>query len=261
MQHHAPGHGPDAQPRERCGGAQAALVLTRPKAAAEAFCAALRAAGGHFTPVYLPVISTHPIPFEADATGQGDVILSSAAGLSGMKGQARAGAGAWCVGPQTAKAAASCGFEIRDVARTAAHLLDRLKEAKPSAPLLYLRGARISMDLCQELRAAGIAAQERITYHQRPCPWPEGALTSAFERIAANGPRLITVFSAGSAEALCKELASYDCARLTLLAVSKKAAAPLQGKRFAQLSISQTPDRDGMIALCLAHQKRRAIRP
>ena len=225
-------------------GEPARLLLTRPLPAARRFLAACEAARSAAIPAILsPALQI--IPVQVTLTERPAALL-----LTSENGAARAGdlglAGlpAWCVGPQTAAAAAAQGLRTIEVGPDVQGLLKGLLRARPPGLLLHLRGEHARGELAEHLRAAGLRAEEAVAYRKEPrSPSPE-----ARAALDGPGPMVLPLFSPRSAALVA---AWPSRAALRVVAMSEavaRAAAPLRPER---LLLARAPTGPAMVEATL----------
>ncbi|MDA7427593.1 uroporphyrinogen-III synthase [Primorskyibacter aestuariivivens] len=217
-----------------------ALLLTRPKAASEAFAAELAqrvALGPVIMSPVLEIVGLSHAPGKPDIAG---VILTSANAVAHYRGSMSGPA--FCVGPRTTHAAREAGFDAVQAGETADALVDYLTSHIPSVPLLHLHGRHTRGDVANRLRQAGLDVQEREVYDQRPRPLsPEAHALLDGER-----PVILPLFSTRSARLVCQEVHGH--APLWVVAMSeavRDAAAGVEGERMI---VAPRPDGAAMCA-------------
>lgn len=225
------------------------LLLTRPRAQAEAFAAALEAAlPGRFRPVIAPVLRIAPLAAAIDLAGAQGLLFTSANGVGVFAAlSAERSLPAFCVGAMTAQAARAAGLSTRsadgDVGALAALAI---REARPGAgDLVHVRGRQAAGDLTGRLLAAGVPARALELYEQTPCPIAE----EARDLFAEGGVDVLTAFSPRSAALLAREAkaAAWDLGGATLVALSAAASAAHDAPEPGRRRIAPAPTREGMI--------------
>ncbi len=215
------------------------LLLTRPEPAARRFAALWRDRFGEGIAVMISPL-TAIMPTGAPVPPAEEVIFTSenAVGLAGAGAERTA----WCVGPRTAAAARAAGFTVRQGPGDAAGLTRQIiAERVQEGLLLHLRGDEQAFAVTQTLRAAGIAAQDLILYHQHSLPLTE----AAHALLSRPGTVLVPVFSGQSAARLAAVLPVPCAARLLIAAISATAARQIPA---AQATIAPHPDAEGMLS-------------
>lgn len=209
------------------------LILTRPKASAEAFAAALDPAALRSVRVLiapLMKIESTGAAYEID-TARG-VIFTSANGVAyAPMGDGRP---AYCVGAQTAKRASERGWAARMAGTCADELIAFLCADRPATPLIHLGGEHTVGDIAQRLTSAGIETAHVTLYHQHLLPLSEEA------KDALNGSAILPVFSLRTAEQLVTEGAGQ--LRFShVIALSDSVARPFDGENLLNCHILSSP--------------------
>lgn len=238
------------------GGARTAL-LTRPRPQSEAFAAQIAEDG--WRSLIWPVLEIRPLLTEApDFSGAEGAILTSARAVEALTPfLAPAEVSplhAWCVGPATALAATRAGFgEVSEGGGDAARLIATLLEKRPGR-LIHVRGRDAAADIAGALRAAGCEADEIIAYAAEPCGAPpdeisKEILSESVETALFFSPRSARLF----AEAAPPEWAGA-LARISALAISEAAAAPLRNMGFRRIMTAKQPNLASMRLLLRCHE-------
>jgi uroporphyrinogen-III synthase len=226
------------------------LLITRPRAQAEAFAAAVAAAlPGRFAPVIAPLLRVAPLAVEIDLNGAQALAFTSANGVEVFAAASgERGLPAFCVGEMTARAARAAGFAARsakgDVADLAALLA---REARPDGgAVVHVRGRHAAGDLAGRLATAGLEARALELYDQSPlAPPPEAAAL-----LAAGAVEVVTTFSPRSAALFARAAqgAGWPLGGVTLVALSAAADAAHDAPEPRRRVVAQEPSRAGMIA-------------
>ena len=219
------------------------LLLTRPEAQAQAFAAALEAAGARFQAVISPLIATvetGPLPPLDGATG---LIFSSAAGVRAYT--ALGGPGglrAWTVGAATARAARAAGLDAAMAGETADALVAALIAAPPRRPLLHLHGRHTRGAIADRLTAAGVTTSTATIYEQPARPPTDAA------RAALQGARPVVapLFSPRTAALLATVPRKSPLLVAAMSDAVANAARPLHSRA---LRCAARPDHAAMVAL------------
>jgi uroporphyrinogen-III synthase len=220
------------------------LLVTRPAAASRRFLGQLRASLPGIRSLTSPLVAIHPVAADLTGPRPDAVILTSEQGA-----RAAAGAGlprglvAYCVGAQTARAAAQAGFAAEqagpDADSLAAHLLGRLA---PGQVLWHLRGAEVRGEVAARLRAAGHRVNDPVVYRQDAQPLTRAAL----RLLSGRGPVVAPVFSPRTGAILAAQ--GPFAAPLHLVAFSPAVAEALAPLARASLVISERPDAAAMVS-------------
>ncbi|GHG83184.1 uroporphyrinogen-III synthase [Pseudodonghicola xiamenensis] len=215
------------------------LLMTRPRAEAEAFVAGLPGElRSRLTPVYSPLMTIVPLGVDVDTAGIGGVIFTSANGV------ACAGPGgdlpAYCVGVKTARAAQAVGWQVILTCPDAEHLIAALSDLVPEGPLLHLRGMHSRGDIAGRLSARGIETRALPLYDQRLEPLSEAAKGV----LAGTEPLIVPLFSPRTARHFAEIFAG--CAPLYLAPISQAAAKNVENMEAAAVEVAKTPDSPGV---------------
>ena len=213
-----------------------AVLVTRPRPAADRFAAELRAVTR--APILIaPVTAIAPLGRPVDTRFWKTLVFTSENAIGQaipIKHKL-----AYCVGDRTAKVAKSAGFNPISAEGDAEALIAKILEDEPRPPILHLRGEESTGDIAGRLVEAGIQADEKVVYGQREMPLPPPLLMAL-----AQIPELVVpVFSPRSAERLAKELEDHP--RLTVVAISQAAANAWSGQA-ERIVIAQSPDADAV---------------
>ncbi|KIC20503.1 uroporphyrinogen-III synthase [Leisingera sp. ANG-Vp] len=219
----------------------AALLMTRPLAAAESFVAGLPDAEcADMQVIYAPLIEIRPANAPVLLRDAEAVIFTSANGVAAASRETAARLPAFCVGQRTAKAAAAEGWEASCLGTCADELVAALASQCPEAPLLHLRGAHARGEIAQRLTDAGLICREQVVYDQVLLPLPEEAQAA----IAAQNDVIVPLFSPRTARHFANLCG--DGANLHLIALSQAVAGPLKGLKCKTLRVSRAPDAQAM---------------
>ena len=226
---------------------QPTIVLTRPLEQANRFAADLTAAHDGPLPILIaPLMGITPLVPDAPIGTPDHVIFTSANAVDqAMRLGVPTTATAWCVGPQTAAAAASLGFRTQVAKGDSAALVAMMTAAQPQGDILHLRGAHVTGRVVSALTEAGMTCSARIVYDQiRLCvPHP---LTLALGDLQ---PLIIPLFSPRSARLLAE--VGPPTAPTTLVTMSAAVAEAAASMRVMDVITVNFPDKNHMIAATL----------
>lgn len=222
------------------------ILLTRPKAASARTVKALAPMLDDARIIISPLFETEFLPPPTDLTPYEGLIFTSENAVRAMGRQA-AGCKAWCVGPRTASVAAEAGMCAINGGGTAEMLFKTVREAA-RGPLMFLRGEEVAVDLADQLNLAGIETVSAIVYRMDLRPLSDVARAA----IADGDPIVVPVFSPLAARALGMQMDRPD-APLHLVAISESAAKAWTGPSPLTVSISRTPDLEGMGEAIASH--------
>lgn len=174
------------------------------------------------------------------------VVFTSETGVEGFRRlSADIDIPAWCVGAQTAAAAAAAGFCAQDGGGDARTMVDRIVEANAAGPVLVVRGEDQAIDVAKLLTSAGIEAVEATVYAQ-----DLGALTDPARDLLANdGAVVIPLFSARTAAhfSTFPEVQTRRCP-IWVAALSEAVAHAVAPARPEHTVVAARPDADALIA-------------
>lgn len=206
---------------------------------------------------YVPVISpairlgaiAHAaIPYLGDAVG---LIFTSANGVSFFtRLSARRDLTAWCVGPATARAARSAGFQaVCNAAGDAGDLADLIRsEGDPLAGrLIHVANAAAAGQLAKTLQQAGFSVEFAALYESAPA----GSLTDEAQAALAAGRVGAVLFHSAKGARAFAALAGAsgaDLSAVQAVGVSEKALQPVSGMNWAQLRAAHAPNESALIS-------------
>jgi uroporphyrinogen-III synthase len=222
------------------------LLLTRPAPQAEAFAADLAVRlPGRFRVVHAPSIAIVPTGTLPDLHDVSALAFTSAAGVRAyLEAGGAPSLPAYCVGRETAAAAAEAGFAARSADGDAAALAALIVRERPGA-VLHLRGRHAAADLATMLVAQGVPARSSILYDQQAIP-PSPEVRPLGE---AGEIDVVTAFSPRSARLLAAAARDWRLDGTRSVAISAAADAPLDGLLPARRRlVAPSPDREGMLS-------------
>ena len=220
------------------------LLLTRPAPQSQRFAQQIAVVLGDAPIVISPLMQTvFHAPALPDRRFQAVIFTSE----TGVEAALRLGLPlpplAYCVGPRTAQAAVTAGFDARSAKGDVQALAALIHGAGQSGPLLHLRGADSAGDLAQTLTNGGIETVSIILYTQEPLAPSDEALALIAQDTAVLAP----VFSPRSARLLVNALPqTYRCS-FWVAAISPAAAEAAQPLHPRQLEIAAHPDGENML--------------
>lgn len=222
------------------------LLLTRPKAASEAFWAALPQESRDAVDILInPLLSIHisgPLP---DLSGVAGLIFTSANALDAYAtlGGLALDVPAIAVGPSTGKVVRAFGFRTDVAGGTADQVVEHVLSEGYAGPLLHLRGENAIGEIAERLSAAGVETTEAVLYTQRLEPFT----VATREALSQDRITIAPVFSPRTARQLGYESLGFDHIRFA--AISHAVADALPEEAVRRTRISRRPDRDGMVEL------------
>lgn len=230
----------------------ATVLITRPKAQAEAFTAALEAAyGGPVRTVMSPLIEIVQLAVTGSYQNVQHVILTSVHGVTAAaRLRLPKGIHAWCVGAQTANAAANMGFEVHNADGANRELVAMIVAASPKGRIVHVRGEYVAGTIVERLRSSGIACEVVVAYNQRACP----ATSAARELLRGQHPVIVPLFSPRTAS-LFAEIADFN-APLHLISISEAVDISSEDAPIASRVVATNDRRAGMITGTLSQYAR-----
>ena len=233
---------------------QRRALLTRPKGASEALAADLAAEG--ITADIWPLTKIRFLPLAAEARRAAAYAFTSANGVKAASYANLRPGPAYCVGPQTARAAKEAGFAPvahADGGAEALIALCRAEAGKLAAGILHIRGEEARIDLGAELSEAGLSAQSAVAYRAERT---EEAPKEIIQRVIAGKYAIYAFYSPRNA-AIFSEIAEshwrQGLGQGVAIAISDRAAQPLKDLGFADLRVAERPNGAEMYAaICAA---------
>ncbi len=218
-----------------------AVLLTRPPGQSARFAEQLAGRFGPLDMVVSPLLAPENLPVEVPLPPVTGVIFTSETGAAAAGGLGLGPLPAYCVGPQTAAAAAVAGFRSTAIGGNADGLIAGLLALRLKGPLLHLHGAETRGDVAARLTAGGLATTGLAVYAQRPQP----LTAEAMELLAGRKPVAVPLFSPRSA-ALFAEAARAARAPLWVAALSPSVAEALD-LPDARLAVARKPQADALL--------------
>lgn len=231
--------------RQSRQGAGPTLLLTRPEAGADRFAAQLRARLGEGIRILAsPLLAPHWLRPPVPPGPWGAVIFTSESAVGALCALGAPPGLAICVGDQTTATAQKAGFAARSAGGDVSALIELIRNAPPTGPLLYARGQDTTGDLAKRLTALGFPVTELVVYEQRPTP----LASEAMQLLAGQTPVIAPVFSPRTASLLAKDAAVRErTAPLWVAALSPAVAAPLEQARPERMVCAARPDAAAML--------------
>jgi len=216
------------------------LLMTRPRAASNAFVARLNSSVLTSTQVVVaPLIEIVPKGPCPSLAGFGGVIFTSANGVAAAP--LGAGLPAYCVGARTADAATQRGYTVKQIAQDANDLVARFDADKVRGPLIHLSGAHRRGEIAQRLTALGVSVSVHVLYDQPLQPLPD----EAKDIFAGEVPVILPLFSPRTAAHLARQ--RVVAPRTTVIALSDAVAQPLPTQCFASVEVAAYPTGKEMV--------------
>ncbi|MEM7269079.1 MAG: uroporphyrinogen-III synthase [Pseudomonadota bacterium] len=213
------------------------VLLTRAAADSEAFASTLSG----WRTVHWPLLTIRFL--DIVKPNQAEWIFTSRNGVEAAKRLGLTGT-AHCVGPATAEAARQAGFDpVTQASGDAEGLIESLKDCL--TPLTHIRGRESRGDVAVRLDASEVIAYAADATTTVP-PEVDAAIRSDLTHVAVFSPRTAEIFAQLALDAWRME---YQ--RLSLVAISEAAAAPLRAFAWAEVIVAAESNADAMrAALC-----------
>lgn len=215
------------------------VLLTRPRAQAEAYAADLKHTLGQGLQVAIsPLIEIRHLSPRLDLRGIGTLLFTSA---NGVEAYARLTSDrtlpALCVGERSAERARALGFQAEAAGGDAASLAD-LARRRGKGGFLYLRGAHVAGDLAGALSDSARDIRELIVYRQDEQPLSH----AAHRLIKAGSPIILPLFSPRSAGLFMGQTGDADLGHITAVCISPNVARALTGAQLGGIRIARHTD-------------------
>ena len=224
------------------------VIITRAEPGASETAARVRRLGAD--PVLASVLRLQPdqdVPLP-DRTTLSGLVFTSANGVRVFAArETDRRLTAWCVGPATAAAAREAQFnDVRESAGNAVDLAEYIAaNAQPSdRPLLHVANAAAKGDLKAELERLGFAVRFAPLYHMKPA---ETLPQAAIRAIASEAPAIVLIHSAKGAERFAALSAGLRMSKLSAIAISESAAAPLDTLGLRTILWVDAPNEDSLL--------------
>ena len=223
------------------------ILLTRPQMQSERFAEMCRQLLGAEQQIILsPLMEIEILPISVTWSRYLGLIFTSE---NGVRAYAQAQVGldlpAYCVGDRTAKAASEAGLKAHSAKGSADDLIELIKDAGVSGPLLHIRGEHMRGDIAGRL---GVPVDEVVAYDQVPKPLN----TTALAALVGQKTVILTLFSPRTAELFFNETVRIT-APLQVIAISETVKEAVLGSNHAQnaeniaIQIALTPDAAAML--------------
>jgi uroporphyrinogen-III synthase len=233
----------DPDHTQRAPDAVPAVLITRPRAAADRLAQALGARAAPHRVVISPIMDIRVLPLPVAVDASDVLVLSSAHAVAALqKAGAIAGQRAFCVGDATARAARDAGLDAVSAAGDADALAALVAERLPPGPVLWLHGAHTRGGLVESLAKAGFDVSESVLYEQLETPLSKEAQAL----LAHPGCVVVPVYSPRSAALLARACHGAKAA-LDLVFISEAARAAWDGPMPQSVSVADRPDGDAML--------------
>jgi uroporphyrinogen-III synthase len=178
------------------------VLLTRPRAEAQALARRLRRAGHKvlLAPLSAPLWLKPSLPEAVDA-----LVLTSARAAHAMAGDCArfAGLPVYAIGPATAAAARRAGLAVAEHASgDRARLVDIVAHGQAGKQVLYACGDPLSGDLAGDLQSRGVQATALTVYQMVPVQQPPRTALAALKRREVDVVLLLSAQAARSFAAM-----------------------------------------------------------
>lgn len=216
------------------------ILLTRPEASSHRMAKLLSVAFGDRLDICIsPLMEIVLDPRLPSLDGIRTLIFTSANGVAAYAAaNGPKSLPCYTVGDATARAAAAAGLRATSAGGDADALVERIKQDKPPAPMLHVRGAHARGDIPERLGECGFPVAQAIVYHQNALNLTEEAKSL----LDGDRPVILPLFSPRSAALMGSAPVS---ARVYAVAMSDATAASL---RFdvEQMHVAGHPDFESM---------------
>jgi uroporphyrinogen-III synthase len=222
------------------------VLLTRPKAEAQAFANALvERFGAVVHPVVAPLMAPRFLtPTLPDGEFAAVIFTSTRAVEAALRLGANLPRLAFCVGQKTAQAAATGGFDAKSADGDSDALVAMVLAARPGGRVLYLRGLDTRGEIAERLNSAGVTTESAVVYRQEMQALDQPAATL----LRTRGELIVPLFSPRAAALFVSAVPSDAKATLHLAAMSSAVAEALDSVAYGSLTIARHPDAKGMLA-------------
>ncbi len=229
------------------------LLVTRPRADADAFAQTLRMRG--HVAIVAPVMKV--LPHDGPPLGLDRVqavLATSANGIRALAARtARRDVPLYAVGPQTAEAAEQAGFvTVTHAEGDAAALVEFVAARADPAKgvLLHAAGEETAGRLAQSLQARGFGVEVKVLYGAHPVAVLPQAARTSLENGTLEGVLLFSPRSAKTFSALVTDAGlAAPCGDLTAFCISAATAAALAPLTFGRMAVAGAPNQDAILAL------------
>lgn len=222
------------------------ILLTRPAPAADRFARSLRDRfGAEIRIVVSPLLSPKLLSPIVPAGPFSALVFTSETGVAGFRQvSADRRLPAWCVGNRTATAAREAGFETRSAGGDLEALVEAIRQARLTGPLLYARGRETAGNLEERLGSLNIAVTEMVVYEQQARP----LLPLATALLAEDHVVVAPLFSPRTAALFCDEPAvRMRNAPLMIAALSPAVASACTAAQAQRTACAARPDAEAML--------------
>lgn len=215
------------------------LLMTRPRASAEAFVRALPdTLHNKVTPIYSPLLRIAPRAVTVTLAPEDIAIFTSAHGVRfAPKGKNRK---AYCVGPATTLAANQAGWQAINAGGNADAVVETVLADNPHAPLIHMSGHHTRGHVAERLGQAGLNVTTQVLYDQHR----ESLTKQALAALSGDFPVVIPLFSPRTAAQFATVALGGETAVIT--ALSPAVAQALDGFRPDALYIAEEPTSKSM---------------
>ena len=214
-----------------------AVLLTRPKAQAQAYADELRRELPPDVAILVsPLMRIQTLPVEIDLGNAKALAFTSANGVRSFANATKdRSLTAYCVGNATAEVAKEQGLKVVSADGDASDLIRLL--ASVQGPILHPRGTQAAVDLAQELRQSGHQASDVVLYSQQP-----QALSQPAKRLLASQiPVAVPLFSPRTAENFVQQISTEQLSDVTLICISDTVARQMDAVKV-NVRIAVRPD-------------------
>lgn len=232
------------------------IVVTRPQPEADDYARELKEQG--FDVFIEPMLVYQAVNFiKPDLSDYAGLLLTSSQGLAAFFDQFSAAdamrfeGSVYCVGQHTARQARAYRFQnVVSVDGTGKDLAEHVAELETAGTgrFLHVRGRDIAFAIGESLRGQGVDIDELIVYEAVPVKEFSGAFKDV---LVENAAEVVTFYSKRTAENFLRLISEGGHEKRLLgikaLSISPRVLECVRMQRWADLYVSETPDRAGML--------------
>lgn len=172
----------------------------------------------------------------------GVIFTSESAVEAFLRVEPRRDLAAWAVGPRTAKAARTAGFDVTVGPGNGADLAAMIAARNPKGTILYPHGRHTAFPMAETLKSAGIDTVSVTLYETVGLP----PSAEARALLAGPAPVVAPLFSARGAEAF-STIASGAISPIRFVAISDAVADALGAIAAHSVTVATRPDATGVL--------------
>lgn len=220
------------------------VIVTRPAPGAEKTCQQVAALGWHV--IWHPLLQIEMTPRQRPEGRFTMMVVTSAQVIPALKDISR-DIPIVAVGAATAKCLSDHGFiDITICAGNAASIVAHLGMSPPSARILFPTGAHLGLKLSYALRRNGWNVIRYLTYKSSPITSLSDSLIAEIKSGAVDS---VLFFSSKTTSAWvgAASASHIDTREMRAIVLSAPIASRLSLSNWRDISVSQTPDHDGIL--------------